>query len=221
MTRRRLCISSFQDWTGAALNRSIQGLIDHVDIGSVSTEQLLEQLKATLQLSQSVATAWYDGTTLDCAIAYYILLHQRDQVLRGVSPVVPLEEREHLRTAPFGASSLFDELSTKLQLATRLFPIQGLGTFYHRYTRAAPYRSGLGINLCQYLDYRLIYSPSHDRCLRDIVKVLNLCHTMDLLIHDKKSELIPKQKFLFSGIPVRPGFLPSHSNSGSISQIKH
>ena len=55
MTRQRLCIS-FQDWTGAALNRSIQGLIDHVDIGSVSTEQLLEQLKATLQLSQSVAT---------------------------------------------------------------------------------------------------------------------------------------------------------------------
>ena len=53
MIRRRLCIS-FQDWTGAALNRSIQGLIDHMGIGSVSTEQLLEQLKATLQLSQSV-----------------------------------------------------------------------------------------------------------------------------------------------------------------------
>ena len=26
MTRRRLCISSFQDWMGAALNRAIQGL---------------------------------------------------------------------------------------------------------------------------------------------------------------------------------------------------
>ena len=50
-------------------SRSIHGLIDHVDIGSVSTEQLLEQLKATLQLSQSVATAWYDGATFDCATA--------------------------------------------------------------------------------------------------------------------------------------------------------
>ena len=51
-----------------------------MDIGSVSTEQLLEQFKATLQLSQSVATAWYDGATLDCAIAYNnVLLHQRDQ----------------------------------------------------------------------------------------------------------------------------------------------
>ena len=134
MTRRRLCISSFQDWTGAALNRSIQGLIDHVDIGSISTEQLLEQLKATLQLSQSVATAWYDGATLDCAIAYNIL------------GVVPLEEREHLRTAPFGALSLFDELATKLQLRDKVAsrqrdPIQGLGTFYRRYTRAAPHRS--------------------------------------------------------------------------------
>ena len=43
-----------------------------MDIGSISTEQLLEQLKATLQLSQSVATAWYDGATLDCAIVYNI-----------------------------------------------------------------------------------------------------------------------------------------------------
>ena len=91
MTRRRLCISSFQDWTGAALNRSIQGLIDHVDIGSVSTEQLLENLKATLQLSQSMATAWSYGATLDCAIAYNTVLHQRDQALRGVSPLLPLE----------------------------------------------------------------------------------------------------------------------------------
>ena len=104
---------------GAALNRSIQGLIDHVDIGSVSTEQLLQQLKATLQLSQSVATAWYDGATLDFTITYNILLHQRDQALRGVSPLVPLEEQERFRTAPFGALSLFDELATKLQLASR------------------------------------------------------------------------------------------------------
>ena len=79
----------------------------------------------------------------------------------------------------------------------------------------------MGINLCQYPDDWRIYSPSHDQCLRDTVQVLNLCHTMDLLIDDKKSELIPKQKFLFSGIPVRPGFLPGHSNSGSVSQIKH
>ena len=105
---------------GAALNRAIQGLIDLVDIGSVSTEQLLEQLKATLQLSQSVATAWYDGVTLDCAITYNILLHQQDQALRGVSPLVPLEEREHFRTASFGDSSLFDELATKLQLRDKV-----------------------------------------------------------------------------------------------------
>ena len=57
----------------------------------------------------------------------------------------------------------------------------------------------MGINLCQYLDDWLIYSPSHDQCLRDTVQVLNLCHTMGLLIHNKKSELIPKQKFLFLG----------------------
>jgi len=119
MTRRRLC-TSFQDWTGAALNQSIQGLIDHVGIGNVFTEQLLEQLKTTLQLSQSVATAWSDGATLDCTIAYNILLHQRDQALRGVSRLVSQEERERFRTAPFGSSSLFDELATKLQLRDKV-----------------------------------------------------------------------------------------------------
>ena len=57
----------------------------------------------------------------------------------------------------------------------------------------------MSINLCQYLDDWPIYSLSHDQCLRDTVQVLNLCHMMGLLIHDKKSELIPKQKFLFLG----------------------
>ena len=31
------------------------------------------------------------------------------------------------------------------------------------------------------------------------LQVLNLCHTIGVLIHNKKSELIPKQKFLFLG----------------------
>ena len=139
MTRRRLCISSFQDWTGAALNRSILGLIDHVGIGSVSTEQLLEQLKATLQLSQSVATAWSDAATLDCAIAYNILLHQRDQALRGVSPLVSQEEQERLRMVPFEVSSLFDATRNETtvarqgdQSATRLCAIQGFSTVYRQ-----------------------------------------------------------------------------------------
>ena len=64
----------------------------------------------------------------------------------------------------------------------------------------------MGINLCQYLDDWLIYSPSYDQCLHDNVQVLNLCHTMGRLIHDKKSELIPNRNS-FSGIPVGPSFL--------------
>ena len=113
---RQLCISSFQDWTRTALNWSIQGLIDHVGIGNVSTEHLLEQLKATLHLSQSVATAWSDGATLDCTIAYKIMLCQWDQALWGVSSLVSQDEWEFLRTAPFVASSLFDDIPNKLQL---------------------------------------------------------------------------------------------------------
>ena len=52
-------------------------------------------------------------------------------------------------------------------------------------------------NAGQHLDDWLIYSPSHDHWLRVTVLVLNLYHTMGLLIHDKKSEMIPKQKFIF------------------------
>ena len=79
-TRRRLCISSFQDWTGAALNWSIQGPTDHVGIGNVSTENLLEQLKATLQLSQSVATAWSDLPT-KLQLWHKVASRQRDNAL--------------------------------------------------------------------------------------------------------------------------------------------
>ena len=119
-----------------------------MDIGSVSTEQLLKQLKTTLQLSQSVAMAWYDGANLDCAIAYNILLHQQDQALRRVSALMPLEERERFRTAPFGASSLFDKLTTKLQLQDKVTSrerdytrLRGLAPFTISKTRAAPHRS--------------------------------------------------------------------------------
>ena len=58
---------------------------------------------------------------------------------------------------------------------------------------------GMGINLCQYLDDWLIYSTSRDQCLRDTGQVLQLCHTMGLLIHETKSDLIPTQKFIFLG----------------------
>ena len=69
---------------------------------------------------------------------------------RGVSPLVPLEEREHLRTAPFGASSLFDELATKLQLRDKVASQQRDYALYRSSapftvgkTRATPRRSAL------------------------------------------------------------------------------
>ena len=114
----------------------------------MSTEHLLELLKATLQLSQSVATAWSDNTILDCAIAYNILLHQRDQALRGVYPLVSQDERERLRIASFGASSLFGDLPNKLQLRVKVANRQRDNALYRDSapfavgkTCAAPHRS--------------------------------------------------------------------------------
>ena len=99
MSRR--CMSSFQDSSWAALNRSTHDLIDHVNMENVPAKSLLDQLRAALQLSQSVATAWSDGAELDCFMAFNILLHQRDQALRGASPLLLKDEKESRRTAPF------------------------------------------------------------------------------------------------------------------------
>ena len=93
MSCRRLCIMSFQDWSGAARNRSIQGIIDHFGAGTSSAESVLHQLQSTLQLSQSIAAAWSDGAVPDCAVTYNVSLHQRDLTLHGASSLSSQDER--------------------------------------------------------------------------------------------------------------------------------
>ena len=106
------------------LNRSTQGLLDHVGLGNVSTEHLLEHLKATLQLPQSVATAWSDGATLGCAIAYNFLLHQRDQALRGVTKWMAVPS--HCSIWGFVTSNQATFAGHGGQSSTRQCPKQGL-----------------------------------------------------------------------------------------------
>ena len=79
----------------------------------------------------------------------------------------------------------------------------------------------MGINLCQYLDDWLIYSLSHDQWLRDTVQVLNICHTMGLFINDKKSQMIPKQKFLFLGYQFYLVSFQVTPTVGRYHKIKH
>ena len=163
-----------------------------------------------------MATAWYDGATLDCAIAYNILLHQQDQALRGVSPLVPLEEREHFRTAPFGASSLFDELTTKLQLqdkaqsATRLYPIEGarhlLPSVKHVLLHIGQHR----LDPCN--DSRLLYQ-CHCRSpfsspfwpLEDVVQDVNFTNEED--DDTGQDYLCPRTRAPVSPIIMRPSTL--------------
>ena len=64
MSRIRLCISSFQD------PGPHQPCVENVQ-----TESLLEQLRAALQVSQSVATAWSDGAALDCSMTFNISIY--------------------------------------------------------------------------------------------------------------------------------------------------
>ena len=56
----------------------------------------------------------------------------------------------------------------------------------------------MGINLCQLLPGRLAHLFTISRPVLNIcTSAQYLCHTMGLLIHNKKSELIPKQKLIF------------------------
>ena len=58
--------------------------------------------------------------------------------------VVSVEEREHLRTAPFGAYSLFNELATKLQLRDKTASQQ---RDYSLYRVSAPFTVGIHVLL--------------------------------------------------------------------------
>ena len=94
---------------------------------------------------------------------------------RGYRKFLRFQTRDRIyqfRALPFGlspASWVFTNIMTEIKMLVRV----------------------MGINLCQYLDGWLISSPS--------AQVLNICHTMGVLIHDKKLELISKQKCLFLG----------------------
>ena len=145
----------------------------------------------TMESAESIQRSLPRGTwvtSIDLVDAFFhIPIH------RGYRKCLRFQTRDTIyqfRVLPFGLSPapwVFTKIMTEIKMQVHV----------------------MGINLCQCLDDWLIYSPSHDQCLRDTVQVLNLCHTMGLLSHDKNSELIPKQKFLFLGY---------HSNSGSISQ---
>ena len=106
-----------------------------------------------------MATAWSDGATSDCAIAYNILLHQRDQALWGVSSLGSQDERERLLTAVFGASSLFDDLRTSYSCGTR-WSVGGRENALYR--GSAPFAVGKHV-LLHSDQYRL--HPCHDGML--------------------------------------------------------
>ena len=77
---------------------------------------------------------------------------------------MPLEKREHFRTAPFGASPLFDELATKLQLRTR-WPVGN---------ETIPYRGAR--YLLPSVKHMLLQISQHQLDLRNDGRLLCQCH---------------------------------------------
>ena len=51
----------------------------------------------------------------------------------------------------------------------------------------------LGIRMRRYLDAWLVQSSSQESLLEDLLTVLRLCHDLGIVIHPKKSILIPSQ----------------------------
>ena len=109
-----------------------------------------------------MATAWYDGAILDCAIAYNILLHQQDQALRGVSPHVPLEERERLRTLGLGHYLTSSQLS------------YSCGTRWPVGNETVPYRGAW--HLLPSVKHVLLHIGQHQLDQRNDGRLLRQCH---------------------------------------------
>ena len=80
----------------------------------------------------------------------------------------------------------------------------GLSTAPQVFTRVmAPvsaflYRSG--IRLCRYLDEWLIQASSREQVLLALDMVLQLCHSLRVVVNFEKSQLVPTQRMLYLGV---------------------
>ena len=81
-------------------------------------------------------------------------------------------------------------LSTAPQVFTRVFAVVSAWAHTH------------GIRLLRYLDDWLVLSSSEREAKQAVQSLLSLCHTLGIVINEKKSDLVPSQTAKYLGITI-------------------
>ena len=84
-------------------------------------------------------------------------------------------------------------LSTAPQVFTRVFVAVSAWAHSH------------GIRLLRYLDGWLVLSSSEKKAKQAVQSLLSLCHTLGIVINEKKSDLVPSQAAKYLGMTIDTG----------------
>ena len=84
-------------------------------------------------------------------------------------------------------------LSTAPQVFTRVF------------AAVSAWAHSRGIRLLRYLDDWLVLSSSEKKAKQSIRELLSLCHTLGIVINEKKSDLVPSQAAKYLGMTIDTG----------------
>ena len=84
-------------------------------------------------------------------------------------------------------------LSTAPQVFTRVF------------AAVSAWAHSRGIRLLRYLDDWLVLSSSEKKAKQSIRELLSLCHTLGIVINEKKSDLVPSQSAKYLGMTIDTG----------------
>ena len=84
-------------------------------------------------------------------------------------------------------------LSTAPQVFTRVF------------AAVSAWAHSRGIRLLRYLDDWLVLSSSEKKEKQSIRELLSLCHTLGIVINEKKSDLMPSQSAKYLGMTIDTG----------------
>ena len=81
-------------------------------------------------------------------------------------------------------------LSTAPQVFTRVFAAMSAWAHSH------------GIRLLRYLDDWLVLTSSEREAKQSVQSLLSLCHTLGIVINEKKSDLVPSQTAKYLGMTI-------------------
>ena len=145
------------------------------------------------------ADAVQDGNSCFGAVIYqrggfFSFLGSEGCVLSDPNPWIIEEAVEvHVEGTVYQFRALCFGLSTAPQVFTSVFAAVSAWAHSH------------GIRLLRYLDDWLVLSSSEEKAKQAVQSLLSLCHTLGIVINEKKSDLVPSQTAKYLGMTIDTG----------------